>query len=87
MNTSPQSTRGPLASLTGVRIQSVGACAPELVVRNEDLAEQGYDAEWIVRRTGIRQRRRARQDQATSDIAYEAARDCLERADVSPKKN
>lgn len=72
-----------IQSLTGVQILAVGACAPPLVVRNEDLAELGYDADWILQRTGIRERRRAAPEQATSDVALEAARNCLERADLS----
>jgi 3-oxoacyl-[acyl-carrier-protein] synthase-3 len=70
--------------LTGVQILATGSYAPERVVRNEDLAELGYDAEWIIQRTGIRQRRHAPPDQATSDVGYKAAVRCLEAAGVSP---
>ena len=72
-----------IQSLTGVQILAVGACAPPLVVRNEDLAELGYDADWILQRTGIQERRRAAPEQATSDVALEAARNCLQQADLS----
>ncbi|MEO8272175.1 MAG: beta-ketoacyl-ACP synthase III, partial [Aureliella sp.] len=41
-------------------------------------------SEWIVQRTGIRQRRRASPEQATSDLALRAAEQCLQRAGVSP---
>jgi 3-oxoacyl-[acyl-carrier-protein] synthase-3 len=52
------------------------------VVSNADLASLGCDADWIVQRTGIHERRKAADDQATSDLAYEAARDCLDRSGV-----
>ena len=60
-----------------------GAFVPENLVTNEDLAALGCDSEWIVRRTGILQRRHATSDQATSDLCYEAAVRCLEDASVS----
>jgi 3-oxoacyl-[acyl-carrier-protein] synthase-3 len=67
----------PYSRVTGVQILAVGAFAPPEVVRNEDLAHLGCDPEWIVQRTGIRQRRRAADGVATSDLAAEAARRCL----------
>jgi 3-oxoacyl-[acyl-carrier-protein] synthase-3 len=76
---------GRLGALTGVQVLACGAYAPAEVVRNEDLADLGYDADWILQRTGIRQRRRAAPDEATSDMAYHAARDCLARAGVRPR--
>lgn len=76
--------RPRLARLTGVQILSVGAYAPPDVVRNEDLAHLGCDPDWIVQRTGIRQRRKAADTVATSDLAAEAARRCLAAADVAP---
>jgi 3-oxoacyl-[acyl-carrier-protein] synthase-3 len=75
--------RSRLARLTGVQILATGSYAPPLIVRNEDLAEHGFDADWIVQRTGIRERRRAADDMATSDLAFEAAKNCLERAGVA----
>lgn len=77
------SGRSPLATLTGSEILGVGSAAPAEVVRNEDLAELGYDAEWIIQRTGIRQRRHSSQDVATSDIAHQAAEACLADAGVA----
>lgn len=72
----------PLARLTGVQILATGSYAPPQVVRNEDLAEQGFDADWILQRTGIRERRRAPAEVATSDLAYQAGLNCLEQAGV-----
>jgi len=68
----------------GVRIIGVGAHVPEQVVKNEDLAAFGYDSDWIVQRTGIQQRRHAPEGIATSDMAVEAARRCIEDARVDP---
>lgn len=78
------SGRSRLSTLTGVQILATGSYAPERVVRNEDLAELGYDADWIIQRTGIRQRRHAPPGQATSDVGYEAAVRCLAAAGVRP---
>jgi 3-oxoacyl-[acyl-carrier-protein] synthase-3 len=74
--------RSRFASLTGVQVLGTGSYAPEVVVRNEDLAALGYDADWIVQRTGIYERRQAAPSQATSDVAYEAAVRCLKAAGV-----
>ena len=72
-----------MGTLTGVKILGSGAFVPENVVTNEDLAALGCDSEWIVRRTGILERRHASDDQATSDLCYEAAVRCLRDASVS----
>ena len=79
------SGRSPLASLTGVQILGTGAYLPETIVRNEDLTQLGCDADWIVQRTGIRQRRHAAPHEATSDLAYAAAVRCLDNAGVAPR--
>lgn len=72
----------PTTSLRGIRILSTGSYVPETVVRNSDLSELGCDEEWIVQRTGILERRHCSPEQATSDLAYLAAKDCLDRAGV-----
>ncbi|MCA9267499.1 MAG: ketoacyl-ACP synthase III, partial [Planctomycetales bacterium] len=51
-------------------------------MRNRDLAALGCDEEWIVQRTGILERRRAAPHEATSDLAYAAALNCLEQAQL-----
>ncbi len=76
--------RSRLGRLMGVRVLGIGSSVPNNLVRNEDLAELGYDADWIVQRTGILARRHAEPDVATSDLAVEAARRCIEHADVDP---
>ena len=75
-------TRGRIGRLIGVRIAGTGSYVPPLVVTNEDLAALGCDSDWIVRRTGIRQRRHAAADVATSDLCLPAARACLHSAGV-----
>jgi len=79
-------TRSHLATLTGVQIMAVSGYVPPEIVRNEDLAPLGFDPEWIRQRTGILARRRAPADWATSDLGYEAAKVCLDRAGVSPQE-
>jgi len=74
----------PMRHLMGVQVLATGGFVPENTVRNEDLAELGFDADWIIQRTGIRERRHAPVDMATSDMAVEAARECLEQAGASP---
>ena len=71
----------PTRTLTGVQILATGGFVPDNEVKNEDLAELGYDADWILKRTGIRARRHAPPEMATSDMALEAALRCLEMAD------
>ena len=55
-------------------VTGVGGYLPEDIVTNADLAKTvDTTDEWIVERTGIRQRHRAAEGQFTSDLATEAA--------------
>jgi 3-oxoacyl-[acyl-carrier-protein] synthase-3 len=72
----------PVRRLTGVQIAGTGSFLPEQVITNDDLAVLGYDADWIVQRSGIRARRHAPPDMATSDMAVAAAERCIESAGV-----
>jgi 3-oxoacyl-[acyl-carrier-protein] synthase III len=64
-----------------ISITGIGAYAPERVVTNDDLSEMMETSdEWIVERTGIRERRVAADDQALSDLALPAAREALAQA-------
>ena len=66
-------------------VTGVGSFLPEQIVTNEDLSRIVETSdEWIIERTGIRQRHRARDDQPTSDLATEAARRALDDAGRSP---
>ncbi len=79
-----QTKRSRLGRLMGVQVVGVGSSVPSNVVRNEDLADLGYDADWIVQRTGILERRHIEPGRATSDLAVEAAQRCIEHAGVDP---
>jgi len=64
-------------------ITGTGSALPRTVVTNADLAARvDTTDEWIVERTGIRQRYIAEPDETTSSLATEAARRALEAADV-----
>jgi 3-oxoacyl-[acyl-carrier-protein] synthase-3 len=66
-------------------VTGVGGYLPDEVVTNADLAKVvDTSDEWIVERTGIRQRHRAAPDQAVSDLAVEAARKALAAAGRTP---
>ncbi|MEE9601779.1 MAG: beta-ketoacyl-ACP synthase III [Thermoguttaceae bacterium] len=78
----PPNNRGLVRKLTGVQVLGTGSFLPDQIVRNEDLAELGFDADWIIQRTGIRERRHAPPEMATSDMAVTAAERCIKHADV-----
>lgn len=79
---STPSYQSPLRKLTGVQIVGTGSFVPDNVVTNDDLASLGCDADWIVKRTGIHERRHAPPKMTTSDMAIAAAQRCLEAAGV-----
>ena len=65
-------------------VTGVGAYLPPKIVTNTDLSKfVDTSDEWIVERTGIRQRHQAAEDQAVSDLAVEAAKQALEAAGKS----
>jgi 3-oxoacyl-[acyl-carrier-protein] synthase-3 len=73
-------------SLMGVRILGTGHYVPDAIVTNEHLFQKfGFDSDWIVKRTGILERRHALPHQATSDLCHEAAVRCIANANVDPK--
>ena len=64
-----------------VRVAGLGSYLPENVLTNHDLEEMVDTSDgWITQRTGIRERRLASDDQATSDLAVRAARQALQDA-------
>ena len=70
------SADGAAVSITGL-----GSHVPERVLTNAELSTMvDTSDEWIVERTGIRERRIARSDEAMSDLALPAARQALEQA-------
>ncbi|HEY0549576.1 MAG TPA: beta-ketoacyl-ACP synthase III [Verrucomicrobiae bacterium] len=68
-------------------IAAVGSYVPERVLCNADL-EKMVDTtdEWIVSRTGIRERRIAASDEFTSDMAAKAALLAMERGNIKPEQ-
>ena len=66
-------------------ITAVGSYVPEKVLTNAALEELvDTNDEWIMTRTGIRERRIAADDEYTSDLGAKAAKIALERANVDP---
>ncbi len=64
-----------------IKIIGQGVAIPEKVLTNADLEKMvDTNDEWIVSRSGIRERRIAREDQATSDLGIEAAENALRSA-------
>jgi len=69
-----------------VGITGLGVHVPERVLTNEELSTLvDTSDEWIMSRTGIRERRIAAEDEALTDIARPAAIAALERASLEPK--
>ena len=64
-----------------------GMAVPEKVLTNEEIARMvDTSDEWIVSRTGIRERRIASQDQSSASLATDAALKALEVADLKPSE-
>jgi 3-oxoacyl-[acyl-carrier-protein] synthase-3 len=69
-----------------VSITGLGCKVPDRVVTNEELARRvDTSDEWIVDRTGIRERRMADDSEALSDVALPACRDALAHAGLEGK--
>jgi 3-oxoacyl-[acyl-carrier-protein] synthase III len=92
MNTSkPKKFRNPRAKNNfqsrSCSVAAVGSYVPERVLTNADL-EKMVDTsdEWIVSRTGIRERRIAGQDEFTSDMAAKAALLAMKRGNIKPEQ-
>ena len=66
------------------RITAIGSYVPEKRLTNKDLEKMvETNDEWIVKRTGIKERRIAHEEEFTSDIGYKAVKDLMERYDKS----
>ena len=66
------------------KISSVGSYVPPRLLTNVDLEKMvTTNDQWITERTGIRQRHIVDSGVATSDLAAEAARDCLRRRNIA----
>jgi len=68
-------------------LKSIASYVPQKVLSNFDF-EQMLDTsdEWIVRRTGIKERRIANDEEQTSDLGTKAAKLALQRARIEPKE-
>ncbi|WP_374405027.1 beta-ketoacyl-ACP synthase III [Pelagerythrobacter sp.] len=67
-------------------VKGSGSALPRTVVSNADLAARvDTSDEWIVERTGIRQRYLAEPDETTSTLAIEASRKALDAAGIAAK--
>ena len=73
--------------MKSVRILGTGSYVPPKVLTNVDLQKMGLDTtdEWIVQRTGVRERRIADPDVTTADLGYEASLKALEMAGMTAK--
>ena len=70
-------------------ILGTGSYLPERVLTNNDvisIANINSSDEWIRKRVGVVERRFAADDEATSDLAIQAARRALDAADVRPEE-
>ena len=71
--------------MNGLSILGTGRCLPDHIVTNDDLARRVETSnDWIVSRTGIRERRFA-QGETLTQLAVAAARRAMERAGVGPQ--
>jgi len=70
-----------------VRILGTGSFVPPKILSNFDLQKMGLDTtdEWVVQRTGVRERRIADPEVTTSDLAYEAALKAFDMAGIKAK--
>lgn len=66
-------------------VRGIGHAVPPTIVTNDEIAQRvDTSDEWIVQRTGIRQRRICSETESTGSLAIEAGRAALANAGVSP---
>ncbi len=72
--------------MTWAKITGTGSYLPEKVLSNRDLEKMvDTSEEWIITRTGIRERRIADKKDVSSTLGIKAARKAMEKADVKAK--
>ena len=71
--------------MESIRILGTGSYVPPRVLTNFDLQAMGLETtdEWIIKRTGISERRIAEPEVATSDLGFQAAQNALKAAGLS----
>src|SRR5207302_2121756 len=85
MKRQPRSSPPSAKARRTVSIIGTGSYVPEKILTNEDLSRVvDTSDEWIITRTGIKQRRIAAKDEHTSDMATKAALEAIEQAKISP---
>ncbi|MGA2628788.1 MAG: beta-ketoacyl-ACP synthase III [Terriglobia bacterium] len=71
--------------MVSVGILGTGAALPEKVLTNHDLEKMVETSDqWIIDRTGIRERRQAAPNETTSSLSVQAARKALDMAGLKP---
>ncbi len=69
------------------KIAGLGSYLPEKILTNADLEKMvDTNDKWITERTGIKERRIAKEGQPSSDLAVEAAKIALKNASLDPKE-
>ncbi|HSE47797.1 MAG TPA: beta-ketoacyl-ACP synthase III [Terriglobales bacterium] len=75
-----------MKTLTRAKITALGTYVPPRLLTNKDLEKLVETSdEWIMERTGIRERHIVEKGVATSDLAVEAARQALANRGIQPK--
>lgn len=71
----------------GIEIIGIGSYLPEKILTNAEL-EKIVDTsdEWITTRTGIKERRIAKDTESTSDLAINAAQKAIKKANITPEE-
>lgn len=64
-------------------LRSIGSYVPEKILTNQDLEKMVDTSDaWIIQRTGIKERRIASADEASSDLGYKASLQAIQRAGI-----
>jgi 3-oxoacyl-[acyl-carrier-protein] synthase-3 len=73
--------------MESIKILGTGSYLPQTVLTNLDLEKSGLDisSDWIVQRTGVRERRIAKPEEATSDLGLAASMNALDMAGLTAK--
>ncbi|HKR94022.1 MAG TPA: beta-ketoacyl-ACP synthase III, partial [Candidatus Angelobacter sp.] len=76
-----------MANLVRAKISALGTYVPPRLLTNADLEKMVETSnEWILERTGIRQRHIVEKGMATSDLAIEAAKEALRQRVLAPNE-
>ncbi len=71
--------------MKSIKIVATGSYLPQKVLSNDDLAKMvDTSNEWIVERTGIKERRIAAEGESTSDLCANAIKDACANAGIDP---